>query len=98
MDSIYSQQVKIHCESPLWSERLQRAMHKEFGATWGFGMDMPWNTQREWLVVVQNAKTGLWYITWTDKQDFDQVPGPEYSAMGLYHAWVAMQNDQEKPQ
>lgn len=96
MTSPYSQQVKIHCESPLWSERIQRAMHQEFGATWGFGMDMPWNTLREWLIVVQNAKTGLWYITWSDEEDFDNAPGTAYSAMDLYHTWVEMNNAREE--
>jgi hypothetical protein len=83
---MYLDRVKIHCENALWSERIQRVLHEEIGASWGFGLPIPWNTQREWLIVQFYEHSQRWAIHWATEEEFNECDAPMRTARELYHA------------
>jgi hypothetical protein len=78
--------IKIRVESPLWSKKLQE-IFKSVGITWGYSIEMPWNTDREWLVVQPCYNKPTWYISWATERDFNECPFQEYTAKGLVLAY-----------
>lgn len=85
-EQVKLEEIRIYCEDALWSERIQRLLHKEIGASWGFAMPIPQNTFRPWLVLVKNPRTGLWFFTWTLEDHFNNMTCPLYKASELYRA------------
>ena len=77
--------VKIFVEDEFWSRAIQHLLSKEIGAKWGMSIEIPWNTARQHLVIVEYENTG-WWITWATMEDFNETPGPVYSAKALWHA------------
>lgn len=76
--------VKIRCENVYWSAKVQRCLEKEIGATWGSGIEIPWNCRRTFLVVGYSTYASKWFITWATSWDFDECDAPEYTARELY--------------
>jgi hypothetical protein len=90
--------IKVYCEHPLWSRKLQILLRDTIGARWGFnGIEIPWNTGRPYLVVEQ-GRDGAWIISWATQADFDACPLPNYTARGLVFAWRALPKAQRRLQ
>ncbi|MEJ6003740.1 hypothetical protein [Paucibacter soli] len=80
--------VKVRCESPHWSRKLQLLLKAELGCTWGADVQVPWNDRRPFLMV----RLGLrgWFFSWGTEGDFERCSLPEYTARGLVMAHRAL--------
>lgn len=81
-------EVRILCETPRWSGKIQRLLNKEIGATWGYSFDIPWNMKRKWIIVRFYDKTGRWAIHWMTEHDFNEpqmAEVPCFTAKELYN-------------
>lgn len=77
--------VKVRCENWFWSRKLQMLLASAIGCKWHEGIEVPWNTRREFLVI-QHGKRG-WFFSWATDRDFDDCPLKEWSAKALVSAY-----------
>jgi hypothetical protein len=88
--------VKVRCESPSWSAKLQDILREDLGCTWGEGFPTPWNTERPYLVI-RRGVTGRWFICWASPDDFETCPLPLFTARGLVQAWKRLHPTKASP-
>jgi hypothetical protein len=88
--------IKVHCEQPQWSRKLQLVLRDAIGASWGCdSISIPWNATRPYLVV-QQGPAGNWFLSWATPTDFEKCPLVLYSARELVKTWQKMQLDEAR--
>ncbi|MFK4706200.1 hypothetical protein ABIC83_003039 [Roseateles asaccharophilus] len=80
--------IKVRCESPAWSRKLQVLLKEELGCTWGDGIPTPWNERRQFLMILFGLKG--WYLSWATPTDYANCTRPEFTARGLVQAHRAL--------
>lgn len=88
--------IKVRCESPAWSRKLQILLKQELDCTWGEGIPTPWNEGRQFLMVLHGLKG--WYLSWATPVDFEICTRPEFTARGLVQAHRALPKKRPVPQ
>lgn len=81
-------EVRIICDSPRWSAKIQRLLNKELRAVWMNSLPIPWNIHRKWIIVRFYEKTNRWCIHWMTEHDFNEpamANVPCYTAKELYN-------------
>lgn len=76
-------QIKVRCPSHQWSLVLQRELNRTIGLSWGFGIECPWNCEREWLIIGYSVLTNRWILMWTTEREYLSFEYPEYKASDL---------------
>lgn len=78
----YRELFKIHCSSLQQSEVFQRDICRNIHCSWGVDVQMPWNTDREWLMLVRSYNDKL-VLAWMDEQTFAASTVPVLTAEAI---------------
>lgn len=68
--------LRVRCRNRQESSHFQWVA-ESVGITWGLGIDMPWNMSREWLVIIKNPTTNVYYLRWTPEAEYLSISAPE---------------------
>jgi len=76
-------QIKVHCPNHKRSLVLQRELRRTIGLSWGFGIECPWNVERQWVIIGYSTLTNRWLLFWTTEREYQGLDYPEYKAADL---------------
>lgn len=72
--------IKVLCETEQDSIDFQAAAYP-MGIMWGMNIEQPWNTDRKFLIIMENLITrGYYVITWATLDDFTNCLAPMVTA------------------
>lgn len=82
MTSPVTSLYKVYCATPSLSGKFQRAAFLRENITWGEQVDaLPWNCQRQWLIVQHSTLTNRMFITWATERDYERCSAPGIRAI-----------------
>ena len=61
---------RVICESPEINKKFQLLIKELYGYTWGYGINIPWNHTKKYLILSPNHKNEP-MISWINDNCFD---------------------------